>query len=454
MRATAEPEEGNKVRLSVEIDEAEIEEALGEVMRRLATEVRVPGFRPGKVPRKVIEARMGGVAALRGEALQQAIPDAYSRAVVETEIDPIDQPDIEVTSEGDTGPVTFDAVVLVRPSVAVIGYGGLSVELPALAVSDEQIQEQIDRMRATSGELAEVSRPVAAEDQVTIDIKGTRNLAADADPEAEVDDSDLVAEDFLYRAGSNMVLPELDEHLIGSEPGSTFSFESVVDDEEGVTATFEVTVKTVKELVLPDADDAWAAEASEFDTVEELRADLAERLAERNLTMARMALQQKTLDALVELVTEEVPEQLVNAEMHERIHDLNHRLEGQGMNVSQFLAATGRTEEDFVAELRVGAVQSVKADLGLRAVADAEEMTISDEELDEELAKMAEQLNMATEDVRSQLDQAGRLPAVRSDLRKAKAMRWLTEHVELVDEHGAPVDRDALAEHENEENEQ
>ncbi len=434
----------------MEIDEAEIDQALTEVMRRLANEVRVPGFRPGKVPRKVIEARMGGVAALRGEALRDAIPEYYSKAVIETEIDPIDQPDIDVTSEGDQGPVTFEAVVLVRPSVSVIGYPGLSIELPALAVSDEQIDEQIDRLRATSGELVEVERAVVADDQVTLDFRGTRLSTEGEEGADEVDNSDLVAEDYLYRAGANNVLAELDEHLIGAEVGATLTFESVIEEETGEKATFEVHVKTVKELVLPEADDAWAAEASEFETVAELRADLAERLAERNLAMARAALQQKTVDALVELVTEEVPDQMVNAEMHERIHDLNHRLEGQGMNVTQFLAATGRTEEDFLAELRVGAVQSVKADLALRAVADAEELTISDEELTEELVKMAEQLQMTAEDVREQLDRAGRLPAVRSDLRKAKAMRWLTEHVELVDENGAPVSREDLAEPENE----
>ena len=463
MRATAAPEEGNKVRLSVEIDETEMEVALNDVMRRLAREVRVPGFRPGKVPRKVIEARMGGVGAVRGEALRDALPDFYAKAVIETDVDPIDQPDIEITAGEESGPVTFEAIVEVRPEIDLIGYQGLVVELPSLEVTDEEVDEQIDRLRATSGEMADVERPIVEKDQVTIDIVGTR-IMADAGEDADGSeaggedatdddgaDQDLRAEDFLYQVGSATVLPELDEHLLGKAVGDEATF--VSDIAPGEQATFVVTVKGIKELVLPQADDAWAAEASEFETVEALRADLAGRLAERRLMGARLALQQKTIDALVELVNDEVPPQMVDMELRERIHDLNHRLEAQGMSVGQFLGATGRTEEDFLAELRVGAEQSVKADLALRALAEAEGLEISDEELDEELAAMGERLGLDAVAVRGQLEQAGRLSTVRSDRRKAKAMTWLTEHVELVDENGAPVDRAALQDNDEEDGE-
>src|SRR5580693_8228723 len=145
MRATAAPEEGNKVRLSVEIDEAEMDEALDGVMSRLAREVRVPGFRPGKVPRRVIEARMGGAAAMRGEALREALPEFYARAVTDTEVDPIDQPEIDITSGDESGAVSFDAVVMVRPTVAIPGYQGLVVTLPGLEVTDEEVNAQVDR---------------------------------------------------------------------------------------------------------------------------------------------------------------------------------------------------------------------------------------------------------------------------------------------------------------------
>jgi trigger factor len=445
MRATAEPEEGNKVRLSVEVEEAEIDEALDEVMRRLAREMRVPGFRPGKVPRRVIEARMGGAAALRGEALREALPEFYARAVSDTEVDPIDQPEIDITSGDESGAVSFDAVVLVRPTVAIPGYRGLAVTLPGLEVTDEEINSQIDRLRATSGELVEVGRPAQDGDQVTIDIHGTRG-----DTLGPGVDSDLNAEDFLYEVGSGGVVPELDGQLRGAKTGDIFTFDSTLEA-VGQTVSFRVLVKDVKELVLPEVTDEWAAEASEFDTAGELSADIAERLRQRHIVQAQMALQQKTAEALVELVTEEIPEQLVLEELRERIHDLSHRLDSQGMSLGQFLGATGRDEQEFLDELRGGALHSVKVDLALRSLVDEEEIELSDEELDEELAAMGERLEMDVDEVREQLERAGRLPAVRSDRRKAKAMRWLVDNVDLVDEDGKPVSRDDLLVNQGEE---
>jgi trigger factor len=455
MRATAAPEEGNKVRLTVEIDEAEMDGALDDVLKRLSREVRVPGFRPGKVPRKVLETRMGGAAALRGEAIREALPEYYSRAVDETEVDPIDQPDIDITAGEESGAVSFEAVVLVRPTVAIPGYGGLVVTMPTLEVTDEEVTAQVDRMRSTSGELVEVTRPVLTGDQVTIDIHGTRPDAdADADADGgadgDSDDENLTAEDLLYEVGTNGVVPGLDDQLLGSKAGDTLTFDAEIEALEQ-TVSFTVTVKDVKELSLPDADDTWAAEASEFATLAELRADIAERLRQRRIVEAQMALQQKTVEALCELVTEEIPEQLVLEELRERIHDLNHRLEGQGMSLAQFLGVTGRGEEEFLDELRAGALQSVKADLALRALVEAESVEVSDEELDEELTTMGARLDMDADQVRSQLEQAGRLSAVRSDRRKAKAMRWLMDTVELVDDNGKPVSRDDLLVNQGEE---
>jgi trigger factor len=445
MRATAAPEEGNKVRLSVEIDEAEMDEALDEVMSRLARDLRVPGFRPGKVPRRVIEARMGGASALRGEALREALPDFYARAVTDTEVDPIDQPEIDITSGDESGAVSFDAVVLVRPTVGIPGYQGLVVTLPSLDVTEEEVAAQIDRLRATSGELVEVSRPAQNGDQVTIDIHGTR-------PEStgDQDDSDLDAQDFLYEVGSGTVVPELDDQLRGAKTGDIFTFDSTPEGLDR-TISFRVLVKDVKELVLPDVTDEWASESSEFDTADELRADLTERLRQRHLAQAQMALQQKTAEALVELVTEDIPDQLVAEEVRERIHDLNHRLDAQGMSLGQFLGATGRDEQEFLDELRAGALQTVKVDLALRALVEAEDIEVSDEELDEELAAMGERLEMDADEVRQQLERAGRLSAVRSDRRKSKAMRWLIDNVGLVDEEGKPMSRDDLTVNQDEE---
>jgi trigger factor len=437
MRATAAPVEGNKVRLSVEVDEAEIDQALDSLMKRLAREVRVPGFRPGKVPRRVIEARMGGATAMRGEALREALPGFYARAVTDTEVDPIDQPEIDITSGNESGAVAFDAVVEVRPTVAVPGYRGLSVTLPSIEVTDEEVAAQLDRLRATSGELVSVSRPARDGDQVTIDIHGSRTGPGPGG------DDDLDAEDLLCEVGAGGVVPGLDEQLRGAKVGDILSFETEVGP-EGLAASFRVLVKETKELVLPEVTDEWAAEASEFDTVDELTADLRARLRQQHVARARVALERRTAEALAELVTEEIPDQLVAAELRERIHDLSHRLEGQGMDIGQFLAVTGRDEKEFVDELRGSALESVKIDLALRTVVEEEGIEVTDEELDEELAVIGERVDMEVGKVREQLEQAGRLAAVRSDRRKAKAMRWLVDNVELVDEDGKPVSRDDL----------
>jgi len=422
-----------------------MDEALADVLKRLSREVRVPGFRPGKVPRKVIEARMGGPAALRSEAIREALPEFYARAVTDTEVDPIDQPQIDITSGDDAGAVSFDAVVLVRPTVSIPGYAGLVVTVPSLEVPDEELTAQVDRLRATSGELVEVTRPVQTGDQVTIDIHGKR-----LGPGAEGDDDDLSAEDYLYEVGSAGVVPELDDQLLGAKTGDILEFESTLGTEDQ-RASFRLLVKDVRQTVLPELTDEWAAEASEFATVEELTADIAERLRQRRIVEAQLALQRRTIEALVELVTEEIPEQLVLEELRERIHDLNHRLEGQGMSLAQFLGVTGKSEQEFLDELRAGALQSVKADLALRALVEAEAIEITDDELDEELAAMGSRLEMDVDQVRSQLEQAGRLSAVRSDRRKAKAMRWLMDSVELVDENGSPVSRDDLTVNQGEE---
>jgi trigger factor len=444
MRATAAPEEGNKVRLSVEIEESEIDEALEGVVKRLSRSVRVPGFRPGKVPRRVIEARMGGAAALRDEAIREVLPDFYARAVSDTDLDPIDNPAIDITSGGEGGAVAFDAVVLVRPTVAIPGYQGLEVTIPSLAVTDEEVDEQLYRLRATSGELVEVGRPARDGDQVTIDLHGTRPGAADDESR------DLDATDFLYEVGSGGVAPELDEHLRGARPGDIFRFTSTVGPQDE-SVPFRVLVKDVKELVLPEVTDEWAAEASEFATVDELKADLRARLRERHVARARFALEQRAVDALLELVTEEIPPQLVDEEFRERVHDLGHRLDAQGIGVAEFVRATGQSETEFLGGLREAAMRSVKADLALRALADAESIEATDEDVDEELAAMAKRLEMDIDQVRDRLERSGRLSTVRSDRRKAKALRWLVDHVELVGDDGEPVSREELEVHEDEE---
>src|SRR6185437_3210476 len=435
MRATSESLEGNLVRLSVEIDEPEFDRALGDVVKTLASQIRVPGFRPGKVPRKVLEARMGGAGALRAEALRESLPDFYARAVVDTELDPIAQPDIDITGGEDAGAVSFDAVVQVRPLVLIPGYDGLQVTLPSLAVKEEEVQGQLDRLRENDAELDVVERPAIDGDLVTIDLHGTDASGAEV----------VGVDDYLYEVGSASIVPELDAELHGVKSGGIIAFDAPNPNEPEASIAFRVLVKDVKVKRLPDTTDEWASESSEFSTLAELRADIEDRISRVKLMQAQMALRQKTIEALSGLVSdEEVPEVLVDAEVNERLHDLQHRLEQQKLGLAEYFQATGTSPDELLGAVRGDAQGAVKADLALRALVEAEELTLSDEELDAEVGTMAERMDTTATELRRQLDTAGRTGAVRSELRKGKALEWLLDHVELVDEDGNPMSRDDL----------
>jgi trigger factor len=435
MRATAEPMDGNLVRLSVEIDEPEFDRALGDVVRSLARQVRVPGFRPGKVPRKVLEARMGGAGALRAEALRESLPDFYARAVVDTELDPIAQPEIDITSGEDDGPVSFDAVVQVRPLVSVPGYDGLQVTLPGLQVSEEEVQRQLDRLRENDAELDTVDRPAIDGDLVTIDLHGNDSSGAEV----------VGVDDYLYEVGTGSVVPELDAQLHGAKAGAILAFDAANPNEPDQQVAFRVLVKEVKVKKLPEVTDEWVAESSEFETVAELRADIEDRISRVKLMQNQMAFRQKSIEALAGLVSDDdVPDVLVDAEVNERIHDLQHRLEAQKVGLAEYFQATGTTPDELIEAVRGEAQAAVKADLALRAVVEAEELTLNDDELDAEVASMAERMGATPADLRRQLDTAGRTGAVRSELRKGKALEWLLDHVDLVDEEGNPMSREDL----------
>jgi trigger factor len=426
------PLEGNKVKLSVEVDEDEFDKAVSAAYRKIAREVRIPGFRPGKAPRKVLEKRLGAQVG-REQALNDALPEYYAQAITDNDVDAIDAPHIDITSGEEEGPVAFDAVVEVRPVVTVPGYGGLRVELPRPEVSDEEVDAQIDRMRQVQATFADVDRPAQAEDAVIIDVTGT------LDGEAQ---DGLTADDYSYTVGSNAITPEVDEQLTGAKAGDILEFDAThPDPDEERQLRFKVLVKQVRERVLPDADDEWAAENSEFETIDALRASIRERSSMLRKAQAQGALREATGAALAKLVEEEIPEALVNHEMNHRAQDLAMRLQAQGLTAEQWLAITGKSSDDLTAELREAAETSAKVDLALRAVAEAEQIECTDEDLDAELADVAERVGESVARVRAEFERGGNLAAVRSDVRKRKALDWLLERVEIVDEDGHAIDR-------------
>jgi trigger factor len=434
VKAVVEPLEGNKVKLSVEVDESEFEKDIDAAFRRIAKEVRLPGFRPGKAPRRILEAKLGKDVG-REEALREALPAYYYRAVKENEVDAIAAPELEITSGKDEGPVVFDAVVEVRPSVSVPGYANLRVEIEKPEATDEEIDAQIERLRQQYGELTAVDRPAIDGDHVTITINGSRDGESIAG---------LQADDYLYEVGSGSIADELDEHLRGATVGAILSFDAQPQDPDEAPVQFRVIVKDIKQKVLPDVTDEWANDVSEFESVDELRTDINDRITRVRKIQAQMAVREKTATALAELVDDDVPEALISGELQQRLQDFLLRLNAQGMSPEQYFEMSGESQEALVERFRDLALQGVKADLALRAVADAEDVEATDDDVAQEIEQLAQRLDQKPAKVQQELERADQIPAVRSDIRKRKALDWLVEHVELVDEQGEQIERAAL----------
>jgi trigger factor len=432
MQSSAQVLEGNKVKLTVEIDEEELKQAEDETLRRLTREARVPGFRPGKVPRRLLEARLGP-KAIRAEVLRDALPRYYADAVEASELDVIASPEIDITAGEEGGPLTFDAVVEVRPQVSVAGYDGLVVTVTRPEASDEEVDAQVDRLREQFATLRAVERPARPGDLVTLDIHGTR----DGEP-AE----GLSADDLVYEVGTGGIVAGVDDRLVGAKVGDVLELDA--EDVPGGPAHLRILVKQVREKVLPVADDAFAAEASEFDTLAELRRDLAERIVSVRRAAAALELRERAIEALVALVDEEPPASLVDAQAEQLLDDLSHRLARQKVPFEAYLAARGETVDGLMAELREQAARQVKADLALRAVAAAEGIEVDEGELDEEIVRLAQQARQTPAQVRRALEQGGRLEGLRSQLKIAKAARWVVDHVAIVDDEGRPMDRAEL----------
>ncbi len=431
---SVEPLEANKVRLRVEVPAEDFERALDDAFRKLAREVKVPGFRPGKAPRALLEARLGSEVG-REQALRDSLPRYYAEAVDAEDIDVIAAPDIDITKGEESGDVAFDAVVEIRPVVTVDGYDALRVEIPNPEISDEAVDAQLDGLRERFADLEDKTAPLADGDYAQIDIKGYVH--------DEVIDA-LSATDFLYEVGSGGLVPKLDEELRGKRVGDILKFNDQLPerfgDRAGQEVSFQVLVKETKRKVLPEPTDEWASEVSEFETLDELRADIRNRLALVAAVQAQMLVRDKVLEAAAALVDADIPDALVNQEAERRLHDLAHRLEEQGATIPDYLAATGQEQQAFVAGVREGSVDAVRADLALRAVVAQEQIESSDEELEREVGRLAERLGEKPAKVRRDLERRGLVEAVRSDIARGNALQFLVDHATVVDKLGAAVD--------------
>jgi trigger factor len=441
VKSSVEPLEGNKVKVYVEIDEAEFDRDIERAFKTIAREVNLPGFRAGKAPRRVLEARIG-IGPAREQALRESIPQYLAKAVREHDVDLIATPEIEITGGQDDGPVEFDATCEVRPEVTVPGYNGLRVELPSPAPSDEEIDEVVQGELRRHGVLEDVDRPAEHGDYVVVDLEATR----EGEPVPG-----LNTEDWSYEIGQGWVADTFDDELIGAAAGDTLSF-TVVPKGTDEEADFEVTVQKVQRMVVPELTDDFVAENfGEFDTVDAWRADVGERLQQGKLGRARQQLVGRITEALAGLVDIEPPAPMVENELQNRVQNTVRQFQAQGIDLEAWLSATGQEPDDFVNGMRGAAVEAVKADLALRAVATAEGFDADDDEVEAEYARIAMRVGQKAKDVRRAYERNDAVPELMSQIRTSKAFDWLLHHVELVDPDGAPIDRDLVLGHTHDE---
>jgi len=437
VKSSVETLSPTRVKLAVEVPFEELKSSLDEAYRAIGSQVRVPGFRPGKVPARIIDQRIGRAAVLE-EAINKALPKAYSDAVRETGVKALGQPEIEVTKLEDNDHLAFTAEVDVRPEISVPAYEGLAVTVEDAVVSDDEVQEQFDALRARFGTLKGVERPVQSGDFVSLD------LAAAVDGE-EVEGGS--AQGLSYEVGTGNLVDGLDEAILGKSAGDTATFASTLayGEHAGSDAEITVTLNSVKERELPEVDDEFAQLASEFDTVDELRADLRTRLDRVKVLGQGSEARDKVLDLLVAQTEVPLPESSVKAEIEWREHDVVHQLGHDDAAFERYLETEGKTREEFTAELREVAEKSVKTQFILDTIADAEAVSVSDAELTEYIVRQAQRYGMQPQEFADQIVQAGNIAALVADVRRNKALATVLESASVTDASGNKVDLSALA---------
>ena len=436
MKSTVETLGPTRVRLAVEVPFEELKPSFDAAYKKIGAQVRIPGFRPGKAPARIIDQRIGRAAVLE-EAVNTALPKAYGDAVRESGVRALGQPDIEVTSLDDGKQLAFTAEVDVRPEIALPDLTGVAVTVDDVSVSDEEVDAELDSLRERFATLTGVERPVQSGDYVSIDIV------------AQIDGAEVEggsASNLSYEVGRDDLVDGLDDAITGKDAGESVTFDTTLqsgdhaDDQAEVT----VTVKSVKEKELPTVDDEFASLASEFDTVAELRADLRTRLERAKAFVQGSQARDRLLEQLLDTVDFPLPDSAIQAEVDYREHEIVHALEHDDAAFDEFLKRQGQTREEFTDQLRESARKSVKAQFLLDAIADADQVEVGEAELTEYLVRQAGRYNMPPQEFANQLVEAGNLPALMADVRRNKALAAVLQEAKITDGSGRAVDLSAL----------
>ncbi|WP_127504597.1 trigger factor [Actinoplanes solisilvae] len=436
MKSTVETLSPTRVKLAIEVPFDELKPSLQKAYREIGAQVQVPGFRRGKIPSAVIDQRVGRGAVLN-EAVQEAIPQKLLEAVQEHDVKTLGRPDVEITEFADNEPLRFTAEVDVRPEITVPDLSTISVTVPAVEIGDNEIDEQINGLRERFATLKTVERPAAEGDYVQLDLKAT------VDGEEVPGGS---ATNISHEVGSKQLLPGLDEVLVGLVAGAdaNFTTQLVGGDFAGRDAEVEVTVRSVKDKQLPEIDDDFAQMASEFDTLDELKGDLRERLTKVKKVEQIYAARDEALKQLVEAANIPAPEGVVKDEVEGRKQAMTDQLERIGATLQDYLTSEDKTEEQIDQELTEAAQEGVRIQLLLDTVADAEDVQVSDDEFGHEIVHRAQRAQMQPQQYYDQLVQSGAAAAVFGDVRRGKALASVMEQVEMKDADGTVLTLDDL----------
>jgi trigger factor len=421
-----------RVRLSVEVPFEELKPSLDKAYREIAQQVRIPGFRPGKVPAQVIDSRFGRDAVL-SQAVNDAIPGLYDKAIADSEVQALGQGEVEL-SELDYGKqLTFTIEVEKRPEFELPDLTTLSVEVDGTTVTPDEVEEYLSQLQERFASLKSVQRPAGADDFVSIDLSAT----VDGKP---VDDAQ--ASGLSYQVGSDSMLDGLDEAVTGLSAGETATFQSELagGDFEGSQADVTVTVHSVKTKEVPGLDDDFAQLASEFDTLGEFRASTRSQL-ERSKSMQQVIqARDKALAALLDAIDIPLPEGIVEAEVNQNKASVQDQLQRAGADLDGYLAAIGQTVDQYNAETEDRSRRAVKVSLILDKLARQEELSVTPEELSAYVARQAEQMGVAPERLAQQLAQSNQLNVAAAEVIRAKAMNIIAERVKVTDPAGIAVD--------------
>jgi trigger factor len=425
-----------RVRLTVEASFDELKPELDKAYKSIGAQVKVQGFRPGKVPPRILDQRVGRGVVLE-EAVNAAIPRLYGEAVESAKVAPLANPDIEVTELDDKVKLAFTAEVDVRPEFTIPAFDSVSVTVDDVVVTDEEIDEQLEGLRERFASLSPIDRAAATDDFVTLDLVATLD---------GVEVPGGTAQGLSYQIGSGSLLDGIDDAVTGASAGDAVTFQTqlVAGDLEGKLADVAVTVRDVNERTLPELNDEWANTAAGFETLTELKGDVKVRLDRVKRLQQGVDARDKVLEALLEMIEVPLPESILSAELSWRNQTTEDQLQRAGQSKEAFLEEQGKTAEEWDAEVKTGSEQAVKAQLVLDAVADAEELEITDAELNDQLIRRAARAGLAPQDFANRLLQAGQLPSLVAEVRRGKALATVMESATITDASGNVVDLEKL----------